>query len=134
MLLISSFLDMVENGDSAWGEFGVYTWPALLGLVVAGGLAAVVFGNVDLPDQILTFSAKQVFVVLALAAAVIQVGVLLSLLFWSPGEGFDAPGPAFGVWLGAIAAIALAVGTVMELQDDAPARGSASSNVPPSPF
>src|SRR5690606_27156018 len=58
-LLIFSFLPWIDPdfGDSsnAWSEFGVFTWPALFGLIAAGTLAARLFGNVSLPEPVLTF-------------------------------------------------------------------------------
>lgn len=133
VLLVASFLDVYKDGDNAWGDFGVYTWPAILGVIVAGGLAAVVFGNVNLPERILTFSVRQLFVVLAFGAALIQVGVVLSILLLSPPEGADGPSVAIGGWLGLLAAIGLVVGAVMELQDDSPS-ANRPSNTPPSAF
>lgn len=128
LLFVFSFMtlfDALGEEGSAWEEFGVFTWPGLLGLLCAVVMAAVVFGNASLPGPILTFTVPQLLVVAAFTAALIQLGLaLLGLLsdFYDPGVG---------LWLSAIAAAGLLAGTVME-QEGGPMAGPSST--PPSPF
>jgi hypothetical protein len=129
LLFFFSFLDlfdvMGESGNS-WKQFGIFTWPALLGLLCAGVTAAVVFGKVSLPSDILTFSVNQLLVIAAFTAVLIEVGMVLLSLF---SDFYD---PAIGLWLSTLAAITLLAGTVMEQEGGATITRSASA--PPSPF
>ena len=103
-----------ENGWSGdAGTLFMATWPALFGLIIAGLTAAVVFGNVALPDRLLSFTWKQVNFVLAFTAVVIMVGYLL-------GGGFPDVGgvsKGIGFWLMLLGSIGLIVGAVMDLLD-----------------
>lgn len=125
-LLIFSFLPWNDPpfGDSsnAWSEFGVFTWPALLGLIAAGALAARLFGNVDLPEPILSFNWNQLFFVLGFAAFMILFGLLIA-----------SSDLAFGFWLSLLGSIALLAGAVMELLDGGSAT-SGQSQSPPQSF
>lgn len=126
LLFIFSFFELAEDGDSSWGDFGVQTFPALIGLIIAGVVAAIAFGDVDLPEPILTFSVRQILVVLALTAVLIEVGYLLTLMLSDFGD------PGIGLWLGSLAAIGLIVGAVMEQMDSPAASGGAPAA--PTPF
>lgn len=84
--------------------FPLATWPALFGLVIAGVTAATVFGNVSLPEPILTFNWKQINFILSFAAILIMVGYL----FVNEAKGF-------GYWIMFLGVIAYTVGSVMEL-------------------
>lgn len=126
LLFIASFFDVFEDSENAWGNFGTFTWPALLGLAAAGITAAVAFGNVSLPGEILTFSVPQLLVIAGVTSVLIEVGLLLM------GFVSDLADPAIGTWLGALGAIGLLVGTVMEQEGGAAA--PRSSATPPSPF
>lgn len=106
VLFLFSFMEYLEDGPSAWGAFGVVTLPAIFGLVAAVAAAAVAFGNVDLPDDVLTYTVNQLLLVLAVTSVLILVGYL----FWIPDD-FDA---GTGLILGLIGALGLTAGTVME--------------------
>lgn len=125
LLFFFSFLDVFKDGDNAWGDFGVTTWPALIGLIVAGGLAAVAFGNVQLPERILTFSVDQLMIVLAFTAVLIELALLLLSLI------SDLTDPAAGIWLSFLAAAGLLAGTVMVHLEGPSAR---TATTPPSAF
>lgn len=92
----------------AWSSeanlFPLATWPAIIGLVIAGVTAATVFGNVKLPEPILTFNWKQINFILSFAAVLIMVGYL----FANENKGF-------GYWLMFLGVIAYTAGSVMEL-------------------
>jgi hypothetical protein len=125
LLFVFSFLDVFKDDDNAWANFGTVTWPALLGLIAAGATAAALFGNVSLPDNILTFSFGQLIVIAGFTSVLIQLGLVGMGLF---SDLFDA---GTGAWLGLLAAIGLLVGAVME-QEGGPTK--ASTATPPSPF
>lgn len=84
--------------------FPLATWPAIFGLVIAGVTAATVFGNVKLPEPILSFNWKQINFILSFAAILIMVGYL----FANESKGF-------GYWLMFLGVIAYTAGSVMEL-------------------
>lgn len=130
--------DMTWN---AWsGEAGTLflaTWPAIFGVIIAGLVAAVAFGNVSLPDKVLTFSWPQIFFVLSLFSLIIMVGYLLG-----GGVGDGGPDKGFGFIFMLLGSIGMTAGAVMELlgvgpQDAVGGGGGAaggSSGQPPSPF
>ena len=126
LLFIFSFFDLAKDVGNAWDDFGVQTFPALIGLILAGLAAAIAFGDVDLPEPILTFSIRQLVLVLALTAVLIQVGYLLTLML------SDVADPGIGAWLGGLAAIGLIVGAVMD-QLDAPSANVGQPSAP-TPF
>jgi hypothetical protein len=129
------------NGDetfNAWsgdaGTMFMATWPALFGLVIAGAVAAAAFGNVSLPDRLLTFSIQQWYFILALVGAVIMVGYLLG--GGVPDFGGTGPDKGFGFWLMLLGSLGLVAGSVMELLDLGPSStgSNTGANQPPSPF
>lgn len=116
-------------GDSSkFGLSPLTIWPALLGLIAAGVLAAKLFGNVNLPDRILGLEWKALNVVLAFPGLLI----MLSILIMDVGE-LDK---GIGIWLSLLGAIALFAGAIMELSADegAGTGGGGGSAAPPSPF
>lgn len=120
VMFLFSFFAFFTNGDSfnAWsGDVGTLfmaTWPALFGLIAAGSVAAVLFGNVTVPDRILTFSHMQLVFVLAFASFVILFGYLLGGGIPDFG-GFGGPSKGFGFIFMLLGSIGLLVGAVMEL-------------------
>lgn len=118
MFLFSFFAFFSANDESrnAWsgdaGTMFMATWPALFGLIVAGLVAAVVFGNVNLPDNVLTFNPAQITFVLAFASFVIMFGYLLGGGYPDVFGGIDK---GFGFFLMLLGSIGLLVGSVMEL-------------------
>ena len=125
LLFVFSLLDVFKDDDNAWSNFGTITWPALLGLIAAAATAATLFGNVKLPENVLTFSFGQLLVVAGFTSVLIQLGLVGMGLF---SDLFDA---GIGAWLGLLAAIGLLVGAVME-QEGGPSKATAAT--PPSPF
>lgn len=128
-----------EETFNAWdGDVGTMfmaTWPALAGLAVAGLVAAVAFGNANLPDRILTFSIEQWYFILSLVGAVIMVGYLLG--GGMPDLGELEPDKGFGFWLMLLGSLGLVAGSVMELLDVSPSSGGGGgggTSQPPSPF
>jgi hypothetical protein len=113
---------------TAWsteaGLFPLNTLPALLGLAVAVLVALELFTDFSLPESLLTFTKKQLLVILALIGATIAVFGMLTYLF---ADG-DSP-MGFGFYLMMLGSIAVAVGAVMDLLDLAgdPVGGSSSS-------
>lgn len=129
LLFFFSFLDLFDvfgETGSSWKQFGIFTWPALLGLLCAAVTAAVVFGKVSLPSEILTFSVNQLLTVAAFTAVLIEVGMLVLALL---SDFYD---PAIGLWLSVLAAIGLLAGTVMEQEGGATSPRAAAT--PPTPF
>lgn len=103
----SPFGDDGFNGWSGDYLFPLSAFPALFGLIVAGTTAAVLFGNVALPEPIVSFNWKQLNFILAFAALVILVGLLLS----TP-EGVDL---GIGLIISLLGGIVLLAGAVMDL-------------------
>jgi hypothetical protein len=124
VLFLFSFLDFVGD-DNGWSDFGLTTFPALFGLIAAGAVAAAAFGNVKLPEPILTFSFNQILLVLGLTAFLILFGLVIAV------EGDKG----IGLYFSLLGSIGLLAGTAME-QLDPSARpvGSAGPSTPPSPF
>jgi hypothetical protein len=122
VLLIFSF---VTWGDgNAWSDFGVPTWPAIFGVIAAGTLAAVLFGNVDLPEPVLSFTWPQIRLVLGFTATLIMLG--LALVDGDKGAG---------LWLSFLGAIALLAGAVMEVLDTPEGTSTAGpGSTPPQSF
>ena len=117
---------------NAWSGdffFPLSTWPALLGLAVAALVAATAFGNVSLPDRVLTMTWPQVVFAAAFASVAILIGFLI----------MGAPGGAsfgFGFWLMLLGSIGLTVGAVMELldADGSSSRPAGGQQQPPTSF
>ncbi len=112
---------------NAWstGMFPLATAVPVFGLISGGVMAAAVFGNVQLPEPILSFTWRQIHFILAFTALVIAGGFLLL-----DNGGFDK---GAGFWLCLLGAIGLIVGTVMELLEGGaaiPGRSSAGPNTP----
>lgn len=123
VLLIASFLETFA-GDNAWSAFGVPTWPAILGVIAAGTLAAAIFADTSLPEPLLSFSWPQLRFAFGVTATLIMLGIALS----DAGEGA-------GVWLGLLGGIALLVGAVMELLDTSEGTSTAGpGSTPPQSF
>lgn len=124
VLFLFSFFEFI-GGDNGWSDFGLLTFPALFGLIAAGAVAAVAFGNVKLPEPILTFSVNQILLVLGVTAFLILFGVVIGL----PGD------KGIGLYLSLLGSIGLIAGTAMEQLDPSGNRvGQAGPSTPPSPF
>lgn len=116
---------------SAWSTdanlFPLATWPAIFGLIVAGGTAAVLFGGVKLPENILGFTWTQWTFILSFASVVIMIGYL----FANENKGF-------GYWLMLLGTLAYAAGALMEHMGIEPGGsssvGQGPGSTPPSPF
>ena len=90
VLLISTFLDWYSldvdtGGFDFGGSFDANAWDtdffgllgifcAIIGLVIAGGVAAQQFGNVSMPDEIFGFSHDQIHLVLSSSPSVSSSG------------------------------------------------------------
>lgn len=116
------------SGDA--GTLFLATWPALFGLAVGGLVAATVFGNVSLPERVLTFSWKQIYFILSFTGFIIMLGYLLG---GGAGDGVDK---GIGFWFMLLGSIGLLVGSVMELLDGDSATPSSpgTSGGAPNPF
>ena len=115
------------SGDA--GTLFMATWPALFGLIIGGLVAATVFGNVSLPERILTFSWKQIYFVLAFAGFIIMLGYMLG------GGAPDGVDKGFGFYLMLLGSIGLVAGSVMELlEGDTAASSAGPSSGTPNPF
>src|SRR4051794_38642494 len=79
VMLIFSFLPFVKasfggGSRSAWSTdagFPLSWWPLLFGVAIAGLVAATIFANVRLPDNVLGFTWKQIDFILAFTSFVI---------------------------------------------------------------
>ena len=117
------------SGDA--GTLFLATWPALFGLIIGGLVAATVFGNVTLPERILTFSWKQIYFVLAFTGFIIMLGYLLG------GGAPSGVDKGFGFYLMLLGSIGLLAGSVMELLEGDTATsssGPSTSGGAPNPF
>ncbi len=105
ILAISTLLDWRFNSSGLntdyWGLYGVFV--LLIGLGVAGVVAARTFGNVSLPDDILGFTLDQTIVVLAFAAFLPTFGMQLG-----------GNGAKIGLTLAWLASAAIVVGSVLK--------------------
>ena len=129
----------ISKSWNAWsGEAGTLflaTWPAIFGLVVGGLVAAVAFGNVQLPEKELTFSWPQLFFILSAFSLLIMIGYL-----FGGGVGDGGPDKGIGFWFMLLGSIGLVAGSVMDLLGVGPQEavggggGGAAPNQPPSPF
>lgn len=120
------------GGLSAWSGDGfapLSTWPALIGLAVAGIVAATAFAKVKLPENLLGFSVAQALAGLAAAGFLILFGFLIS--------GNEGASWGIGFWLMFLGSIALLAGTVMQLLGIEPGKPAGSAGpgtaAPPSP-
>lgn len=143
VLFLFSFFAFYSGGgesENAWsGDVGTLflaTWPALFGLAVAGLVAATVFGNVALPDRVLTFTWSQVYFVLAFASFIILFGYLLGGGFPDLGGFAEGPDKGFGFFLMFLGSLGLLAGSVMELLgiEGSGSSGKQTSSGPPNPF
>ena len=113
LLFVSTLLDWVGSGSfgfngwetRAYGLQGIFV--AAIGVIVALGVALTTFGNVSLPDALLSFTRNQVYLILSFAAFLIMFG----LQFASNSD--------IGVILGWIAAAVMTAGAFMEEQSTA---------------
>lgn len=132
VLLIFSFFTWFSFGsgqfsssDNAWSDFGLFTWPAFFGVIAAGTLAARLFGNVELPEPIVSFSWPQIYAILGFTSVLITFGAVISI-------DLDT---GIGLWFSLLGAIALLVGAVMELLDTSTGSGPSSpGSTPPQSF
>jgi len=137
VMLIFSFFAFYEvdlgqfGGDQSWNAwnsdagFPLSWWPVLFGVAIAVLVALTVFASVKLPDQVLSFSWKQIIFMLAFTSFVIMLGFLLLDL-----GGADK---GIGFWFMLLASIGLLVGSVLELQDKSSTTGP-SRQGPATPF
>lgn len=119
-------------------------WPALLALVVAGATAATAFANVKLPDNVLSFTTKQLLGALSLIAFLIMFGILIGGAEGLYETGGSSPEDdewlqlgfrwGIGFWLMLAGTAGLVVGSVMDLKDESSSPVGASPNQPPMPF
>ncbi|MEM1335388.1 MAG: hypothetical protein AAGG08_18225 [Actinomycetota bacterium] len=111
VLFLSSFLAWRSEGDlsvNGWqtGSFGLQgIFIALIGLAVGGGVAAQAFGNVSVPERILTLSHDQIHLALGFAAFVVNFGQQFA----------DSAGA--GALLGWISSAVIIAAAVMDLRE-----------------
>lgn len=111
---------ILDDGASAWNTdltFPLATLPAIIGLVVAGIVAASTFGSLE-PPTVAGFSPPQLLVGLATSGALIMMGFLVD-------GNEDGSTWGIGFWFMLVGSIALLVGTVMELLQGPHAAGQA---------
>ena len=134
----SGFGSSTSESFSAWSTklplLPLSTIPALIAVVVAGGPAAKVFGNADLPE-VLGFTTAQLMVALSFIGALVTVGFLIS-----GAEGADF---GIGFWFMLLGSLGLLAGSVMELLGLGPqepvgggggGQAGGNPNQPPNPF
>lgn len=113
VLFIATFLNWRSSGPFSangldtdfHGLLGVFTM--LIGLAVAGVVAAREFGKVTFPDAILGFTVNQMIVKLGFAAFLMTFGMQF------------ADSAAFGVTLAWLASAAIAVGGILAMREAA---------------
>lgn len=121
LLFIATLLDWFGSGSfgyngwetKAYGLQGIFV--AAIGVIVAVGVALSTFGNVSLPDSVLSFSRNQVYLILSFAAFLIMFGLQF------------ATNTDIGILLGWIAAAVMIAGAFMEEQ-------ATGSGAPPTQF
>lgn len=111
-----SFSDLEDPGYSGWttdavGIFGILVF--LIGVAVAGGVAAQQFGNVSMPDKILGFDHN-------------QLHFMLGAIAFVPLFGYFLGGPSgIGSLLGFLAAAVIIAASIMDMRSaDAPGGGA----------
>lgn len=115
------------SGDA--GTLFMATWPALIGLIIAGLVAATTFASIDLPDRVLTYTWPQIYLALSFAGLLIMIGYLFG------GGAGDGMGKGFGFFIMLLGSIGLVAGSVMELLElgpDSTSGGSQSQQGPTS--
>lgn len=134
VILIASFLNVVEE-TSAWGEgaFPIYAVPAILGVVMVIHIVVTKLAGADLPGSILGLSWNQIHIALGGWAALTMICLLVGRI---TVEGDDVS-RKIGFWIMLLAAIGLAVGAVMRLQEvnrpGTPVAPPPGGNPPPPP-
>jgi hypothetical protein len=126
LMLIGSFLAFYKsetNGVSvaevnAWdhGLFMIATLPALLGTVMALQIVLVAFGNITMPNRVLSLTWDQFHLVIALQTLVLMVGFLVrarvdEVVFETHIEVTFGT----GFWLMLVGAVGLVLGALMRL-------------------
>jgi disulfide bond formation protein DsbB len=126
LMLIGSFLAFYKsetNGVSvaevnAWdhGLFMIATLPALLGTVMALQIVLVAFGNITMPNRVLSLTWDQFHLVTALQTLVLMVGFLVrarvdEVVFETHIEVIFGA----GFWLMLVGAVGLVLGAFMRL-------------------
>ncbi len=115
VLAVSTFLDWAGVGDfgfngweiDAFGFQGIFVF--LIGVAVAGSVAAKTFGGMKLPARIVGLSHNQLYMALGLAGFLITFGLQF------------AQNSKFGLTLGWIASAVVVAGAFMESQSEATA-------------
>ena len=103
------------DGGEFFGDFGANAWDtdffgllgifcAIIGLIIAGGVAAQQFGNVSMPDEIFGFSHDQIHLVLGEIALIITLGLIFR------GD------VGIGLILALIASAVIVAGAIMDLR------------------
>ncbi|MEO0494073.1 MAG: hypothetical protein AAF081_11715 [Actinomycetota bacterium] len=111
VLLISTFLAWSDFGvatfngweTDVWGFQGIFV--AIIGVAIAGGVAAQAFGGVTLPEKILGLDHNQLHLMLGFGAFLITFGRQFG----------DSPG--IGVLLGWIASAVIIAAAIMDSRE-----------------
>jgi hypothetical protein len=138
VILIASFLPVLggDESRSAWGSvlFPLYVIPVLLGVIMAGQTALALFTSASVPGGILGIEWRRLGLILGGFAALVMICFLIGDAGFNVG---DSPDKKVGFWLELLAALGLAAGAFMRLQETnrpaAPAAQAASGNPPPPP-
>ncbi len=119
VLFISTFLDWTDGGSvNGWNTdfWGFQGWfVGIIGLLIGAGVAAKEFGNVSMPDNILTLNHDQLHMALGFSAFLITFGFQLS------GD------TGIGILLGWIASAVIVAASIMNLN-------AAGGDGPPTQF
>lgn len=110
---VASFLPWAGSfrfSVNAWstGLLPTYTWVGIFGLLMVASVLVATFSTLNLPERLGTFSFPQLYVVLS------AVSCLLCVSFLIAGELFSV-----GYWLSLLASIAMVVGSVLILREEA---------------
>jgi hypothetical protein len=106
VMLVGSFISFYSGGSSsAWstGLLPVATLLPLYGVIMAGEIALTKFAGAKLPERIGTFTWEQIHLALAIFAAVLALGFLIT----------KNPGLGGGVFIELIAAGGLVYGAIV---------------------
>ncbi|MGH9185011.1 MAG: hypothetical protein ACRD0U_04210 [Acidimicrobiales bacterium] len=131
--VLFSFFPWIDLGSdqtkNAWstdlGLLPLALYVALIGLAMAGQIALTKFANVNLPENVVGFTWKQIHLALSAFAVLLMLGWLMADFF-----GADK---GIGLWLSLLAAIGLLVGAIL-MQREPEVAGPRPGSAPPTPF
>jgi predicted permease len=115
---------------NAWDYFFVGVIPVLIGVVMVAQVLAARLGNVDMPN-VGSLTWGQIHLILgSIAAALVVIKLIVGSSASTLVSSIDLD-RKYGIFLAAIAAIGLAVGGFLKMQEDKAGGGSTPPPAPP---